>query len=79
VQENGHCSGVDLSSQRKIADDFLAALRSGDYDGLLAVLDPDVVVRAESAKGVREIRGAGNWANGALAFSLYARLCNRRC
>jgi RNA polymerase sigma-70 factor (ECF subfamily) len=35
----------DLAQQRKIVDAFLAAARSGDFDALLAVLDPDVVFR----------------------------------
>ena len=52
---------------------FLAALRGGDINGLLAVLDPDVVVRAETAEGVREIRGAQNWAQGAVVFSQHGR------
>jgi RNA polymerase sigma-70 factor (ECF subfamily) len=51
---------------------FLAALRDGDFEGLLKVLDPDVVVRAESTQGMRDIRGAQNRARGALAFSQYA-------
>lgn len=64
-----------LKSQRVVVDAFLAALRAGDFEGLLAVLDPDVVVRADT--GVpgtpREIRGAQNWARGAIAFSRLAR------
>src|SRR5690348_7905419 len=35
----------DLAQQRKVVDAFLAAARSGDFDALLAVLDPDVVFR----------------------------------
>jgi RNA polymerase sigma-70 factor, ECF subfamily len=57
-----------VSAQRKVVDAFLAAIRAGDFDGLIAVLDPDVVVRAESPEGVREIRGAQNWAKSALAY-----------
>lgn len=56
---------------------FLVALRAGDFEGLLAVLDPDVVVRVDEAGGrpgaPREIRGARNWAKGAVAFSQAAR------
>ena len=63
----------DLSRQKGVVDAFLGALRGGDFDGLLAVLDPDVVVRAESAEGVKEIRGARNWAKGALAFAQHGR------
>jgi len=67
----------ELKSQRVVVDAFLAALRAGDFEGLLAVLDPDVVVRLDSAAGApgapREIRGAENWARGAVAFSRLAR------
>src|SRR4029450_10814786 len=51
---------VDLESQREVADAFLAAARDGDFDRLLAVLDPDVVVRADfgPARGWQEVRGA---------------------
>ena len=38
----------DLARQRKVVDAFLAAAREGDFDALLAVLDPDVVFRAQS-------------------------------
>jgi RNA polymerase sigma-70 factor, ECF subfamily len=63
-------SNVDLQSQRVVVDAFLAALRAGDFEGLLAVLDPDVLVRMDT----REFRGAANWARGATAaFSPFAR------
>lgn len=52
----------DLSRQRKIVDAFLAASREGNFEGLLAVLDPDVVFRADHAAvrlgSLPEIRGA---------------------
>jgi len=69
-------SNSDLRSQRVVVDAFLAALRAGDFEGLLAVLDPDVVVRLDAgAPGApREFRGAANWARGATAvFSPFAR------
>ena len=64
-----------IASQREVVDAFLTALRGGDFDGLLAVLDPDVVVRAEQGPGIapREIRGARTWARGAIAFAQQAR------
>jgi RNA polymerase sigma-70 factor (ECF subfamily) len=53
---------ADLTHQRAVIDAFLAASRGGDFDGLLAVLDPDVVVRSDRkimpAGASREIRGA---------------------
>jgi RNA polymerase sigma factor (sigma-70 family) len=62
-----------LTKQRKVVDAFLAALRAGDFDGLVAVLDPDVVVRIDAASAFAgravEIHGAENWARGAIAFT----------
>ncbi len=53
---------ADLSRQREVVDAFLAAARGGDFDALLAVLDPDVVLRADSDAArvglSREVRGA---------------------
>jgi RNA polymerase sigma factor (sigma-70 family) len=53
---------ADFSRQKKIVDAFLAASRGGDFEGLLAVLDPDVVFRADEAAqrlgSLGEIRGA---------------------
>jgi len=66
----------DLRRQREIIDAFLTALRAGDFEGLLAVLDPDVVVHADPGAGrpgtPAEIRGARNWAQGAVTFSRMA-------
>lgn len=64
----------DLQGQRVVVDAFLGALRAGDFEGLLAVLDPEVVVRLDRpAPGApREIRGAENWARGAVQFSQLA-------
>jgi RNA polymerase sigma factor (sigma-70 family) len=65
----------DLGRQREVVDAFLAALRGGDFEGLLAVLDPDLVVRAEMAAGPpTEVRGAAVWAKGAVAYGHMARL-----
>ena len=67
----------DLRRQREIIDAFLTALRAGDFEGLLAVLDPDVVVHTDPGAGrpgtPAEIRGARNWAQGAITFSRMAR------
>jgi RNA polymerase sigma-70 factor (ECF subfamily) len=68
---------ADLVRQREVVDAFLAALRGGDFEGLLAVLDPDLVVRADmpSPSGApAEIRGAAVWARQAVAFGHMARL-----
>jgi RNA polymerase sigma factor (sigma-70 family) len=69
VQGADKVRGADVSAQRKVVDAFVAALRAGDFEGLIAVLDPDVRVRVETAEGsVREVRGAQNWAKGAIAY-----------
>ena len=41
--------GFDALRQRRVVEAFLTAARSGDFDGLLAVLDPDVVMRPDAA------------------------------
>jgi RNA polymerase sigma factor (sigma-70 family) len=60
---------ADLTTQREVLDAFLAAGRNGDFDALLALLDPDVVLRAETAEGAREVRGAELVARQATSFS----------
>ncbi|AKV03348.1 putative RNA polymerase sigma factor [Labilithrix luteola] len=57
---------AELESQRGVVAAFLAALRSADLDGLLAVLDPELVVRGDFGRGISEVRGAANWAKGAV-------------
>src|SRR5262245_24567236 len=47
----------DLVRQREVVDAFMAALRAGDFEGLLAVLDPDLVVRADMSGAPTEVRG----------------------
>ncbi|WP_030825297.1 RNA polymerase sigma factor SigJ [Streptomyces hygroscopicus] len=64
----------DLARQREVVDAFLAAARGGDMEGLIALLDPDVVLRADyggapAAPALREVRGAAAVANQALTFS----------
>jgi RNA polymerase sigma factor (sigma-70 family) len=50
---------VDLARQREVVDAFLAAARGGDFEALLAVLDPEVVLRVDrGAITSREVRGA---------------------
>jgi RNA polymerase sigma factor (sigma-70 family) len=63
---------ADLSAQREVVDAFLAAAREGDFDRLLAVLDPDVVVRADvGPAGVsEEVRGAETVARQASAYAV---------
>jgi RNA polymerase sigma factor (sigma-70 family) len=44
---------ADLAAQRVVVDAFLAAARAGDFEGLIAVLDPDVTFRADTGPGAR--------------------------
>jgi RNA polymerase sigma-70 factor, ECF subfamily len=68
---------ADLARQQEVVDAFLAAARSGDLDALVAVLDPEVVVRADwgrvPAGASRMARGARAVAEQALSFSRFAR------
>jgi len=67
---------ADLAGQRQVVDAFLAAARGGDFDALLAVLDPDVVVRSDA--GAQQpgllVRGAASVARNAITFSRAARI-----
>ena len=73
VQGAATLPNVDLPRQREVVDAFLAASRNGDFDALLAVLDPDVVLRADRG-GVasKEVRGAAAVAKQSLFFSRLA-------
>jgi len=67
-------SDVDVTRQREVVDAFLAAARAGDFEALLRVLDPDVIVRADAGAGrsmlgrTREVRGARAVAKEAFGF-----------
>jgi RNA polymerase sigma factor (sigma-70 family) len=64
VQGATMVNNADLSSQREVVDAFLAASREGSFNALLAVLDPDVVYRADAfalpAGASRELHGAAS-------------------
>ena len=65
--QGGEAAGdTDLARQREIVDAFLAASRGGDFAALLAVLDPDVVLRAD---GVAVAMGALKLVRGAEAVA----------
>ena len=72
---------VDVGRQRRVLDAFLAASRAGDFNALVATLDPDAVVRADFGRpagsdsvvaGVSESHGAGVVASQALLFRRFA-------
>jgi RNA polymerase sigma factor (sigma-70 family) len=76
VQGAAPAPDTDLAGQRKVVDAFLAAARDGDFDALLALLDPDVVIRVDRgavpAGASRELHGAEAVAAQALQFSRLA-------
>jgi RNA polymerase sigma factor (sigma-70 family) len=67
VQGADPAPGADLARQRRVVEAFLAAARDGDFDALVALLDPEVVLRADPAavqvgadaevRGAREVAG----------------------
>lgn len=67
VQGARTAANADRSDQRRIVEAFLAASRGGDFEALLAVLDPNVVFRADVAAvklgSQAEIKGAAAVAN----------------
>jgi RNA polymerase sigma factor (sigma-70 family) len=62
---------ADQARQGEIVDAFLTAARNGDFEALLKLLDPDVVVRSN---GATVVRGAAAVAGRALTFSRYAQV-----
>jgi RNA polymerase sigma factor (sigma-70 family) len=77
-------SGADQARQREVVEAFLKAARTGDLEGLLAVLDPDAVLRidgaariafgaADAANTTRVLTGAATWARQLVAFSASLR------
>jgi RNA polymerase sigma factor (sigma-70 family) len=64
---------ANLARQHEVVDAFLAAVRAGDFDGLLNVLDPDVVLHADRGRvapgAPSVVRGARAVAEGAILFS----------
>jgi RNA polymerase sigma factor (sigma-70 family) len=73
VRGEARMPDVDLATQRKAVEAFMAAARDGDFEALVALLDPDVVLRADAGAPLaamsQEIRGAEAVAGQALSFS----------
>jgi RNA polymerase sigma-70 factor (ECF subfamily) len=73
VQGERTVPDTDLVRQRKVVDAFQAAARHGDFEALLAVLDPDVVVRADqgavTAGALHIVRGAEAVARQAMGYA----------
>ena len=77
-------SNADQARQREVVEAFLKAARTGDLEGLLAVLDPDAVLRIDGAARMqfgakdaanteRVLKGAMTWAKQLVAFSVAMR------
>jgi RNA polymerase sigma factor (sigma-70 family) len=72
VQDRKTPPDINVEVQRSVVAAFVAAARDDNFDGLIAVLDAEVVVRTDAgaqAGGSTEIRGAEQVARGALSFS----------
>src|SRR6266508_1543527 len=71
----------DLTRQRQVVDAFFAAARAGDFDALVQVLDPDVVLRADFGAGrppavIRGVRAVAKLARAPRSAQLYPALVN---
>jgi RNA polymerase sigma-70 factor (ECF subfamily) len=79
VQAAGPAPETDPARRRRVLEAFLAASRAGDFEALLAVLDPDVVMRVDfgAAGASRLILGAQAVLKAATAyrdFALFTRI-----
>jgi RNA polymerase sigma factor (sigma-70 family) len=72
---------VDLDGQWAVVDAFLAAAREGDFEGLVAALDPDVVLRSDGGDArpalVSHVHGARSVAEQAMAFRAFTETATR--
>ena len=72
---------VELDGQWAVVDAFLAAARDGDFERLLAVLDPDVVLRSDGGAArpqlISLLRGSQAVAEGAMTFRRFAETASR--
>lgn len=59
IEEADASPDGDVAAQREVVDAFFAAGRSGDFDRLVAVLHPDVVLRGDFGHGAAGFRAAG--------------------
>ncbi|WP_409495039.1 sigma-70 family RNA polymerase sigma factor [Amycolatopsis sp. cmx-11-12] len=78
VQGRSAATEPDLARRRQVVDAYLAAARGGDFEALLELLHPDVVLRADKAAGPSRtpifLQGASVVARGAAAASVRARI-----
>ena len=73
VRDSAPSPDPDLTRQRAVVDAYFAAAREGDLEALVAVLDPDVVLRAHRRDGdPLELHGAARVAHGAMSARRFA-------
>ncbi|MGW5149751.1 sigma-70 family RNA polymerase sigma factor [Rhodococcus koreensis] len=73
VQGSGPTPETDPTRQREVVEAFMTASRGGRFDDLLALLDPDIVLRADrGADGADVVRGSRAVGEQALTFSRFA-------
>ncbi|MFD9633141.1 sigma-70 family RNA polymerase sigma factor [Streptomyces violascens] len=76
VQGQSPSPSTDRARQREVVDAFISAARGGDFEALLALLDPDVLLRADagSLPATKLVRGARVVAEQAYTFRKFAAL-----
>ncbi|MFI6693307.1 sigma-70 family RNA polymerase sigma factor [Streptomyces sp. NPDC050433] len=76
VQGAAPAPDPDVAKQREVVDAFLAAARGGDFDALVALLDPDIVLRADGGtlRPGGLVRGAAAVAGGAIYAAQFAEV-----
>ncbi|MER6142658.1 sigma-70 family RNA polymerase sigma factor [Streptomyces sparsogenes] len=74
VEGAAPAADTDAARKREVVDAFLTASRGGDFDALLAVLDPDVVARSDGGTLRPSLlrRGAADVASQAITFARFA-------
>ena len=75
VQGAAPASDTDMARRREVVDAFLSASRGGDFEALLAILDPDVVACSDGGGQVASVlrRGAVDVASQAVEFARFAQ------
>jgi RNA polymerase sigma-70 factor (ECF subfamily) len=81
IQHKAPAPDGDLSAQRQVVDAFFAAAHDGDFEGLVAVLDPDIVLRSDGGSVRRNLtavlHGAETVASQASGFRQWSPLVRR--
>jgi RNA polymerase sigma factor (sigma-70 family) len=73
IRREPNVPDAELSAHRELVTRFLGALRAGDIEELVAVLDPELIVRVDAAAAASgravEVHGARTWAESAVTFA----------